>query len=76
MQLIANKTTPCGYANRIGPLAVAAVPIWIDREVPVAHAWTMVIRGAVKLTGSINWTNGVARNSEDLNLVSSPAGRT
>src|SRR5271169_241118 len=57
MQLIANKTRPCGYANGIGPLAVAAVPIWIDREVQVAHAWTIVIRGVVKLTGPINWTN-------------------
>jgi phosphatidylserine/phosphatidylglycerophosphate/cardiolipin synthase-like enzyme len=33
----------------------------------------MVIDGAVTLTGSMNWTLGAAANSEDLNLVSSPA---
>jgi hypothetical protein len=33
----------------------------------------MVIDGAVTLMGSYNWTEGAARNSEDLNLVSSPA---
>jgi hypothetical protein len=31
----------------IEPLAVAGVPIWIDRDVRVAHARTMVIDGAV-----------------------------
>ena len=33
----------------------------------------MVIDAAVTLTGSYNWTRGAATNSEDLNLVSSPA---
>jgi phosphatidylserine/phosphatidylglycerophosphate/cardiolipin synthase-like enzyme len=33
----------------------------------------MVIDGAVTLTGSMNWTRGAAVNSEDLNLISSPA---
>jgi len=33
----------------------------------------MVIDEAVTLTGSYNWTRGAAANSEDLNLVSSPA---
>jgi phosphatidylserine/phosphatidylglycerophosphate/cardiolipin synthase-like enzyme len=33
----------------------------------------MVIDGAVTLTGSMNWTRGAAANSEDLNLISSPA---
>jgi phosphatidylserine/phosphatidylglycerophosphate/cardiolipin synthase-like enzyme len=33
----------------------------------------MVIDGAVTLMGSYNWTAGAAQNSEDLNLVSSPA---
>jgi phosphatidylserine/phosphatidylglycerophosphate/cardiolipin synthase-like enzyme len=36
------------------------------------HAKTMVIDGAGTLTGSMNWTRDAARNSEDLNLVSSP----
>ena len=34
---------------------------------------TMVIDGTVTLTGSYNWTRGAAENSENLNLISSPA---
>jgi phosphatidylserine/phosphatidylglycerophosphate/cardiolipin synthase-like enzyme len=52
-------------------LAAAGVPVWIDAQARIAHAKTMVIDGAVTLTGSMNWTNGATRNSEDLNLVSS-----
>ena len=33
----------------------------------------MVIDEAVTLTGSMNWTCGAAANTENLNLVSSPA---
>jgi phosphatidylserine/phosphatidylglycerophosphate/cardiolipin synthase-like enzyme len=33
----------------------------------------MIIDSAVTLTGSMNWTRGAAVNSEDLNLISSPA---
>jgi len=47
------------------------VPIWIDEQARIAHAKTMVIDGAVTLTGSMNWTRGAAANSEDLNLISS-----
>ena len=71
VQLIADKTTLCERASGIEPLAAAGVPIWIDRDVRVAHAKTMVIDGAVTLTGSMSWTRGAAANSEDLNLVSS-----
>jgi phosphatidylserine/phosphatidylglycerophosphate/cardiolipin synthase-like enzyme len=71
VRLIADKTTPCGYASGIEPLAAAGVPIWIDDQARIAHAKTMVIDGAVTLTGSMNWTRGSAANSENLNLVSS-----
>ena len=54
-------------------LAAAGVPIWIDDRSRIAHAKTMVIDGAVTLTGSYNWTRGAAANSENLNLISSPA---
>jgi len=54
-------------------LAAAGVPIWIDDATRMAQAKTMVIDGVVILTGSMNWTRGAAANSEDLNLVSSPA---
>jgi phospholipase D len=73
VQLIADKRTPCERNTGIDALADAGTPIWIDRSVPIAHAKTMVIDGAVTLMGSYNWTRNAARNSEDLNLVASPA---
>lgn len=73
VRLIADKTTPCGRNSGIDPLASAGVLVWIDRRARIAHAKTMVIDGAVTLMGSYNWTAGAARNSEDLNLVASPA---
>jgi hypothetical protein len=52
--LIADKTAPCGYASGIEPLTAAGVPIWIDRDVRIAHAKTMVIARAITLMGSMN----------------------
>ncbi|MGH7114180.1 MAG: phospholipase D-like domain-containing protein [Stellaceae bacterium] len=73
VRLIADKRTPCERNAGIGPLAEAGTPIWIDHTVPIAHAKVMVIDGALTLMGSYNWTRNAARNSEDLNLVASPA---
>jgi phosphatidylserine/phosphatidylglycerophosphate/cardiolipin synthase-like enzyme len=73
VRLVADKRTPCERAAGIGPLAAAGTPIWIDRTVPIAHAKIMVIDGALTLMGSFNWTRNAERNSEDLNLVASPA---
>jgi phosphatidylserine/phosphatidylglycerophosphate/cardiolipin synthase-like enzyme len=57
---IADKTTPCERESGIEPLAAAGVPIWIDAQARIA---TMVIDGAVTLTGSMNWTRGAAVNA-------------
>jgi len=73
VRLIADRTTPCKRESAIEPLATAGVPVWIDAQARTVHAKTMVIDGAVTLTGSMNWTRGAAMNSEDLNLISSPA---
>lgn len=73
VRLIADKRTPCERNTGIDPLAGAGTPIWIDRTVPIAHAKVMVIDGALTLMGSYNWTRNAQRNSEDLNLVASPA---
>ena len=73
VRLVADKTTPCTRNSGIDPLARAGVPIWIDRSARIAHVKTMVIDGTVTLNGSYNWTRGAAANSEDLNLVASPA---
>ncbi len=73
VRLIADKRTPCERNPGIDPLAAAGTPIWIDRRVPIAHAKVMVIDDLLTLMGSYNWTRNAARNSEDLNLVASPA---
>jgi len=73
VRLIADKTTPCTRDSAVEPLAAAGVAIWIDDRARIAHAKTMVIDGTVTLTGSYNWTRGAAANSENLNLISSPA---
>jgi phosphatidylserine/phosphatidylglycerophosphate/cardiolipin synthase-like enzyme len=73
VRLIADKTTPCERNSAVEPLAAAGVPIWIDGRARIAHAKTMVIDGTVTLTGSYNWTRRAAANSENLNLISSPA---
>jgi phospholipase D len=73
VRLIADKTTPCERNSGVEALAAVGVPIWIDDHSRIAHAKTMVIDSAVTLTGSYNWTRGAAANSENLNLISSPA---
>jgi phosphatidylserine/phosphatidylglycerophosphate/cardiolipin synthase-like enzyme len=73
VRLIADKTTPCGRNSGVPLLADAGVPIWIDDQAHIAHEKAMVIDETVTLMGSYNWTRGASANSEDLNLVSSPA---
>lgn len=38
VRLIADKTTPCGRASGVEPLAAAGVPIWIDDQAQIGHA--------------------------------------
>lgn len=73
VRLIADRGTPYGRPSGIEPLAAAGVSIWIDDRAQIAHAKMMVIDGDATLMGSYNWTRGAAANSEDLNLISSPA---
>ena len=71
VKLIADRTTPCERGSGIEPLARAGVPVWIDRDVRIAHSKAMVLDRKVVLTGSTNWTASAARNSDDANLISS-----
>ena len=71
--LIADRTTPCERGSGIEPLARTGVPVWIDEGVRIAHEKAMVIDRKVVLTGSMNWTASAARNSDNLNLISSEA---
>jgi hypothetical protein len=54
-------------------LAQAGVPIWIDDQARIADENAMAIDEAVTVTDPYNRTRGGAANSEDLNLISSPA---
>lgn len=72
VRLIADRVTPCERNSGLDPLAQAGASVWIDRGVRIAHAKSMVIDGKVTLMGSMNWSSGAARNSEDVNLVASP----
>ena len=38
VRLIADKITPCGHDSPVNRLAAAGMPMWIDRDVRVAHA--------------------------------------
>jgi phosphatidylserine/phosphatidylglycerophosphate/cardiolipin synthase-like enzyme len=71
VKLIADRSTPCGRGSGIEPLAAAGVPTWIDNQARIAHTKAMVLDSEATLMGSMNWTGGAARNSEDLNLVAS-----
>jgi phosphatidylserine/phosphatidylglycerophosphate/cardiolipin synthase-like enzyme len=71
VRVIADRTTPCERKSGFGPLVEAGVPIWIDSSVQIAHSKSMVIDNQVTLTGSMNWSGGAARNSENLNFVAS-----
>src|SRR5215471_3457336 len=67
VELIADKTTPCGRNSGIDPLTSAGVPVWIDHSARIAHAKTMVIDGTVTLNGSYKldaWRRGKFRRSE------------
>jgi phosphatidylserine/phosphatidylglycerophosphate/cardiolipin synthase-like enzyme len=72
VRLIADRSTACERTGGLYPLARAGASVWIDRGVRIAHAKSMVIDGRVTLTGSMNWSRGAVRNSENLNLVVSP----
>jgi phosphatidylserine/phosphatidylglycerophosphate/cardiolipin synthase-like enzyme len=73
VRLIADKTTPCDRNAGVEMVVRAGASVWIDRVVRVAYAKTMVIDGKVTLLGSMNWSKAAMQNSENLNLVVSPA---
>ena len=61
--------------SRIGDLARAGIPVWIESRYQSAHNKTMVIDAgtpaAVVITGSYNWTVAAQRrNSENVLIVS------
>jgi phosphatidylserine/phosphatidylglycerophosphate/cardiolipin synthase-like enzyme len=71
VRLIADRTTPCERRSGISAILRAGALVWIDRGVRIAHAKSLVIDGKVTVVGSMNWSAGAERNSEDLNVISS-----
>jgi phosphatidylserine/phosphatidylglycerophosphate/cardiolipin synthase-like enzyme len=71
VRLIADKTRPVNAKAGSSPWPPRACRSGSTLR-RGSRAKTMVIDSAVTLMGSMNWTNGATRNSEDLNLVSSP----
>jgi PLD-like domain len=53
-------------------LAAAGILVWIDARVRIAHEKAIVVDRRVTIEGSYNFSAGAARNSEDLNVVTSP----
>jgi phosphatidylserine/phosphatidylglycerophosphate/cardiolipin synthase-like enzyme len=72
VEVIADRSTPCGLATAVPLLVNAAIPVWIDYQVPIAHEKAIVIDGQTVVEGSYNWTGQAVHNSEDLNVIRSP----
>jgi phosphatidylserine/phosphatidylglycerophosphate/cardiolipin synthase-like enzyme len=71
VRLIADRWSPCEQREGITPLAAAGVPVWIDARARIAHEKALIIDRGVTVMGSYNFSAGAARNSEDLNVVTS-----
>ena len=70
-----NDQTERVNTSRIGDLARAGIPVWIETRYQAAHNKTMVIDAgtpaAVVITGSYNWTVAARRrNSENVLILS------
>ena len=70
--VIADKWTPCERQEGVDALAAAGIPVWIDTRARIGHEKALIIDHRVTIEGSYNFSAGAARNSEDLNLVTSP----
>jgi phosphatidylserine/phosphatidylglycerophosphate/cardiolipin synthase-like enzyme len=72
VRLVADRRAPCDLQEGIEAMAAAGIPVWIDARVRIAHEKALVIDRRVTIEGSYNFSAGAARNSEDLNVVTSP----
>jgi len=53
-------------------VAAAGIPVWIDARTRIAHEKALIIDRRVTIMGSYNFSASAARDSEDLNVVTSP----
>jgi phosphatidylserine/phosphatidylglycerophosphate/cardiolipin synthase-like enzyme len=67
------EQTLAGEGNRIGELAAAGIPVWLETRYVAAHNKVMIIdadtRDATVITGSFNWTAGAQRRNAENVLI-------
>jgi phospholipase D len=56
---------------RLRGYAASGIPVWIDARVRIAHEKALILDRRVTIMGSYNFSAAAARNSEDLNVVTS-----
>jgi len=72
VEVIADAKAAKAGAGHFAAITAAGGKVWLDRHHAIQHNKTMVIDGAVVLTGSYNWTaSAEGRNAENLLLVRS-----
>jgi phosphatidylserine/phosphatidylglycerophosphate/cardiolipin synthase-like enzyme len=72
VELDADRQAPCDMQEGIDAIAAAGIPVWLDARVRRAHEKALVIDREVTIMGSYNFSAAAARNSEDLNVATSP----
>ena len=72
VRLVADRRAPCDMQEGVDAIAGADIPVWIDARVRIAHEKALIINRQVTIEGSYNFSAGAARNSEDVNILTSP----
>ena len=73
VSVVADRRTACERREGLTPLTSVGIPVWIDARARIAHEKALIIDRRVTIMGSYNFSAGAAWNSEDLNIVTSPA---
>jgi phospholipase D len=71
VEVIADRGVPCERHSGVPMLVEAAIPVWIDQRVRLAHAKVMIIDDQTVIAGSYNFTVQASLNSEDLIIIRS-----
>jgi len=71
VRLVADRRAPCDLQEGVDAIASAGIAVWIDARARIPHEKALIIDRRVTIMGSYNFSAGAARNSEDLNVVTS-----
>jgi phosphatidylserine/phosphatidylglycerophosphate/cardiolipin synthase-like enzyme len=72
VEMLLDKTSPCGRKEVVDTLVAAGIPVAIDHAPRIAHNKVLVIDRNRVIEGSFNFTAGAMHNAENTNLVSGP----